>query len=118
VTSTVQRLGKQSAQPLLTNSVRAESHALLLNRLGSDVARRWLTENVWPIERVTPDDEVAGVEIVRAHVDKGYSFTDATSFAVMKRLRIGVAFAFDLHFAQFGFEIVQGALARATTICT
>jgi uncharacterized protein len=103
---TLQRLGKQSAQPLLTNFVRAECHALVLNRLGATVARRWLTENVWPIERITPDDEVAAIEIVRAHVDKGYSLTDATSFAVMKRLRVGVAFAFDRHFAQFGFELV------------
>ncbi|HEX3906069.1 MAG TPA: PIN domain-containing protein [Polyangia bacterium] len=101
---TLQRLGKQHAEPVLTNFVRAESHALLLNRLGSDVARRWLTENVWPIERVTPDDEIAAVEIVRAQVDKGYSLTDATSFAVMQRLKISVAFAFDRHFAQFGFE--------------
>ena len=34
------------------------------------------------------------------------SAVDATSFAIMKRARIGLAFAFDHHFAATGFRLV------------
>jgi predicted nucleic acid-binding protein len=99
-------LGKRRDEPVLTNYVVAESHALLLARLGPDIARRWLATSVWPIERALAEDEDAAREIILTHVDKRYSFTDATSFAMMKRLRIRNAFAFDRHFAQFGIQLV------------
>jgi predicted nucleic acid-binding protein len=38
--------------------------------------------------------------------DKRYSFTDCTSFAVMKRLKIGTAIATDRHFRQAGFAVL------------
>jgi uncharacterized protein len=95
-------------EPLLTNFLVAECHALLLARLSSDIARRWLLANAWPIERVTAADEERAVEILRRYEDKTYSYTDATSFAVMERLGIRRAVAFDLHFRQFGFELVGG----------
>jgi len=34
------------------------------------------------------------------------SAVDATSFAIMKRMRIGLAYAFDHHFAMAGFRLV------------
>jgi uncharacterized protein len=40
------------------------------------------------------------------HQDKDYSLTDCTSFVVIKRLKIGTAFAFDQHFVQAGFKKV------------
>jgi predicted nucleic acid-binding protein len=39
----------------------------------------------------------------RFNQDKGWSFTDCTSKAVMDHLGIGQAFAFDHHFDQMGF---------------
>ncbi len=38
--------------------------------------------------------------------DKEYSFTDCTSFAVMKRLKIGVAIAVDADFRRAGFVVL------------
>jgi predicted nucleic acid-binding protein len=96
------RLRKRRDEPLLTNFVVAESHALLLARLGPEVARRWLSSTVWPVERVTQEDEETAREIVLGHADKRYSYTDATSFAVIRRLRLRAALAFDRHFRQFG----------------
>lgn len=37
------------------------------------------------------------------NTDKEWSFTDCTSYAVMKQLNISEAFAFDHHFEQMGF---------------
>lgn len=39
-------------------------------------------------------------KIFRSHRDKGWSFTDCTSFALMQRLHLSSAFAFDKHFSQ------------------
>ncbi len=47
-----------------------------------------------------PDDIQRAWKIFRAHTDKGWSFTDCTSFALMQRLQISTAFAFDNHFSQ------------------
>jgi len=38
--------------------------------------------------------------------DKDFTYTDATSFALMERIDIMKVFTFDQHFAQYGFEIV------------
>jgi predicted nucleic acid-binding protein len=35
---------------------------------------------------------------------RGWSFTDCTSFELMRRLKIGEAFAFDRHFSEAGFN--------------
>jgi hypothetical protein len=40
-------LQKRRAEPLLTNLIVAESHALLLARLGGTIARTWLLGNAW-----------------------------------------------------------------------
>jgi uncharacterized protein len=52
---------------------------------------------------VSARDERRAVEIIRRYHDKDLSLTDATSFAVMERLRIGWAFSFDRDFNQYGF---------------
>lgn len=99
-------LTRRGTEPLLTNFIVAESHALALSRLGGDLARRWLLGNVWAIERVSVDDEKAATGIIRRYTDKTFSYTDATSFAVMERLGVKSAFAFDPHFRQYGFHVV------------
>jgi len=101
----LERLRKRRDEPLITNFILAECHALLLARLGPDIARRWLTTMAWAVERSSADDEDAAREILLSHIDKSYSYTDAVSFAVMRRLRIRSALAFDRHFVQFGIEL-------------
>ena len=103
----LENLRKARSEPLLTNFIVAECHALALARLGADVARRWLLSNVWAVERVTENDEATARETIRKYSDKSFSYTDATSFAVMERLRIGAAFTFDRNFAQYGLLVVS-----------
>ena len=100
------RLKKQRLEPLLTNFLIAESHALLLARLDAAIARRWLLTNVWPIERVSEADEARARSIVARYTDQSFTYVDSTSFAVMERLGLKSAFAFDPHFRQYGFHVV------------
>jgi len=89
----------------LTNFIVAEAHALLLARLGHGLARTWLKNLRWPVEMVVAADEERAKEIIFTYEDKTFSYTDATTFAVMERTGIKTAFAFDNHFLQFGFTL-------------
>ena len=104
--TTLRSLSRRRLTPLLTNFLIAECHALLLSRLGAQTARVWLSNQVWPIERVSLQDEEKAKAIIQRYSDKTFSYTDATSFAVMKRLSIGEAFAFDPHFRQYGLRLL------------
>jgi predicted nucleic acid-binding protein len=108
--SVLTELKQRRTSPLLTNFIVAESHALALSRLGAEIARRWLLGNVWPIERVTEDDEAKARTIIARFTDKAFSYTDAT---VMERLGLKVAFAFDPHFRQYGFQVLGSRQAGA-----
>jgi len=105
--SLLRSLPARGLKPLLTNFVVAECHALLLSRLSHATARRWLLNQVWPVERVTADDESRAREIIGQFRDKAFSYTDASCFAVMERLKIAVAFGFDPHFEQYGMELLK-----------
>ncbi|MBM4338564.1 MAG: PIN domain-containing protein [Deltaproteobacteria bacterium] len=51
--------------------------------------------------QVTLSIEEEAYTIFKRYSDKDFSFTDCTSFAVMRSLRLKNAFAFDKHFEQF-----------------
>jgi hypothetical protein len=61
-----------------------------------------LHKRVTRIERVSGEDFVRAWEVFQQYKDKEWSFTDCTSKVVMERLSITQAFAFDVHFEQFG----------------
>jgi hypothetical protein len=90
---------------LTTNYIIDETITLFLVKNGYERAvrmgnRLW-QEEVARIERITETDEVEAWRIFqRFNQDKGWSFTGCTSYVVMKRLGITVAFAFDRDFEQ------------------
>jgi len=45
-------------------------------------------------------------ELYQKYKDKKFSFTDVTSFSIMKDLNIKKAFAFDREFIQAGIELI------------
>lgn len=90
-----------------TNYIVAETHALILSRLGHKNARMWLKNFNIPVEQAGQDDQRAGRDIILRHRDKKYSLVDAISFAVMDRLNSDSSFTFDPHFAQYGFKILE-----------
>lgn len=50
---------------------------------------------------ITPLIENTAFTIFKQYADKDFSFTDCTSFAAMKSLKLNKAFAFDKHFGQY-----------------
>jgi predicted nucleic acid-binding protein len=55
------------------------------------------------IERIEAELEVEAWEWLKTHDERAYSYVDATSFALMRKLRIRDALAFDGDFAAAGF---------------
>ncbi len=94
--------------PAVTSShVVGETWTFLRRREGHEHAIRWLdrlqTATRVRIERVTAELEDEAWVWLRRHDERPYSFVDATSFALMRRLRIREALAFDGDFAAAGF---------------
>jgi predicted nucleic acid-binding protein len=100
----------QSGRPICvtTSHVLAESFTVLgrrvSNAFAAERARHLLASQELRIERASAADEIAAVPWFERLGDQRVSFTDAVSFAVMKRLAIRRAFTFDRHFEAAGFE--------------
>jgi uncharacterized protein len=89
-----------------SNYILDEILTLLKTKLGSPTAisfghKLW-DQEVSALLRITEEDEERAWGIFRQYDDKGFSYTDCTSFALMERLDINTVFAFDDHFAQYG----------------
>jgi predicted nucleic acid-binding protein len=97
----------QRSQLLTTGLVLGETWTVLRRRLGHAHAQSALDAiQALPgirVERVDETIETGAWTWLRAHDERPYSFVDATSFALMRRLRITEALAFDGDFAAAGF---------------
>ncbi len=93
---------------LTSNFVFDEAVTLARYRLGWDVADKLgnalREQRVARLERVTPQDEAAAWSIFEQYRDKRYSFTDCTSFVLVRRLALPVCLAVDPDFRSFGFN--------------
>ena len=102
------RLIDKHASPLVTtNHVLGETWTFFRRRHGHADAMRFIdrvegAETV-DIAFVMPDLEHEAWSWLRRHDERRYSFVDATSFALMRRLKIHQALAFDGDFAAAGF---------------
>jgi uncharacterized protein len=94
-------------RPLATsNHVVGETWTFLRKRRDHDVATRFLDLiDEADVEVVFTSREVESAAWIwlRRHDERRYSFVDAASFALMRRLHIREAFAFDGDFAAAGF---------------
>ena len=93
-----------------TNYVVDETLTLIRMRLGISAAEAWWNQ-VEGSARVR-HEAIDALRAERArslffrHRDKDYSFTDCTSFVVMRELRLRKALTTDRHFRQIGFHVV------------
>lgn len=97
-----------------TNHVRGETWTYLRRKVGHGAAVSFLdlverTPRL-NIGRVGEDLEEEALRWLRRHDEREYSFVEATSFAMMRSLRIREALAFDGDFAAAGFvELRSGS---------
>lgn len=107
--STLRALIRDRRRLVTTNLVIAETHALLLRRVGRPTALTFVqTVDEAPnlVVRSTRDlERAAERDWLARYADQDFSFTDAVSFAVMTDRRIRDALALDHHFAVAGFSV-------------
>jgi predicted nucleic acid-binding protein len=100
--------GHANSTLLTTNHVRGETWAFLRRRAGHASAVSFLDAvDASPRVRIEPvdaDAESVALAWLRVRDEREYSFVDATSFAVMRALRITDALAFDGDFTAAGFN--------------
>ena len=65
------------------------------------------TSEIIKIVYVYPDYFRGTWELYQKYKDKQFSFTDVSSFSIMKDLNIKKAFAFDREFIQAGIELIS-----------
>ncbi len=90
-----------------SNHVRGETWTFLNRRYGHSIAVAFLRR----LERtrrlrvlfVSEEIEAQSLQWLEHHAEREYSFVDATSFALMRSLKIHEALAFDGDFAAAGF---------------
>lgn len=95
---------------MITDYIFDEFLTVLLARRGKKLSveageKLSLDKNV---RRLRIIDEVfeKAWEIYQNFTDKEWSFTDCTSYVLMKNLSIDAGLSFDEHFRQFGFDVL------------
>ncbi|MBF0352600.1 MAG: type II toxin-antitoxin system VapC family toxin [SAR324 cluster bacterium] len=86
---------------------------LRLHQFQTFVEKLW-TGSICQILRVTEEIEMKAWELLKQYQDHDFSFTDCTSFVLMRTHKLQQVCTLDHHFAIAGFEmIVQSALGSA-----
>ena len=107
----------EAGQPLVTSDfVVDETLTLIRLRLGLDAADAWWQQvdrsSRLRWERVDSGRFEKARGLFFQYRDKEFSFTDCTSFAIMRELRLTHALTTDRHFQQVGFHMLPGPRAR------
>ena len=101
---------KRGTRIVTTNLVIAETHALLLRRVGRDVALAFARTVRHQPNLVISSDPALETQAIEdwleRYVDQDFSFTDAVSFTVMGSRDIGEALTLDHHFTVAGFHVI------------
>ncbi|MDZ7698512.1 MAG: PIN domain-containing protein [Deltaproteobacteria bacterium] len=98
---------------VVSNYILDETLTLIRMRLGLSAAEQWWEQVSGSLrcktEWVTPDRVGRAVQWFFKWKDQSFSFTDCTSFVVMKELGIEKALTSDRHFLTAGFEIFSSS---------
>ncbi len=92
-----------------TDFVIDETLTLIRFRIGVDAADAWWRQidasSRLQWERIDGDRSEQARQVFFQYRDKDLSFTDCTSVAVMRELKLKTAITTDHHFRQIGFEV-------------
>jgi uncharacterized protein len=106
----VERLIREGARLVTTDYVIDESCTLAKARAGSESALRLLDllngTAALDLEWIGPDRFDRAEALFRKYRDQAFSFTDCTSFAVMRECRIREVITGDDHFRIMGFQLL------------
>jgi predicted nucleic acid-binding protein len=107
----------EAGQPLVTTDfVVDETLTLIRLRLGLDAAETWWRQiddsSRLRWERVDSERFEKARDLFFQYRDKDFSFTDCTSFVIMRELRLTHVMSTDRHFRQMGFQLLPGARGR------
>ena len=102
---------KRHAGQLITTDYVVDEVLTLLGarghaRIAIESGRDFWDATAAKLIRVTDDDLRVAWGVFQRHAEQRWSFTDCTSYAVMRRLGVPRALALDDHFHQFGFAEV------------
>jgi predicted nucleic acid-binding protein len=105
------RLMKGEFGGILTSDfILDETYTLLRMRLGLSAVRALrdlqAKSSSLQVLRVSDHDFGRALDLMLAHEDKRWSFTDCTSFTLMKDLELVNAFTFDRNFVEAGFRML------------
>ncbi len=106
------RMAREKTRCATSSFVLDESFTLL-GRFAGNVfaaqrARNIYTSSVIRILRPDAEMEARALEYFTKYADQKISFTDAISFALMRKEHMRKAFTFDRHFADAGFDVLPG----------
>jgi predicted nucleic acid-binding protein len=103
---------------ITTDFVVDETLTLIRFRLGLEAANTWWQQLDgsarlrW--ERIENDRFERARNLFFHYRDKELSFTDCTSFAIMRELRLTTVITTDAHFRQVGFDVLPATRPRRT----
>lgn len=102
-----QCLEDRSGRLITSSFIFDESVTLIRHRLGFAAARGFgealLASMPARLLAITRGDEARAWELFLRYRDKSFSYTDCTSFALMRRLGVDTAVTLDRDFRSFGF---------------
>ena len=108
---TLDKIVHQDFKVIITDYILDETYTGLLTRVSFQAAMQFdklLRTGSWKIELITAERFAKAQEVFRRYnKDKTWSFTDCTSWVVMKELKIKKVFTFDKNFEQMGFELLN-----------
>lgn len=107
----------EAGQTLVTTDfVADETLTLIRFRLGLPAADAWWQQVDASVrvrwERIDSERFEKARALFFQYRDKDFSFTDCTSFVIMRELRLTHALTTDRHFRQAGFQVVPVASRR------
>lgn len=100
---------REGCRLVVSDYVFDESITSVLSRAGHQMAvltgQLILDSNIIEIVWLDQEIKLRAWEYFKKHYDKGYSFTDCTSFVLMKEMKLTHYLAFDKHFEQAGYRL-------------